>query len=234
LNILALDTSSKACSCALWREGALAGEYFLNAGLTHSQTILPMVDSLLATMGVEAGEVDLFAVSTGPGSFTGLRIGIAAVKGMAMALNRPCVPVSTLWALALNMQQFRGYVAPVMDARRGQVYTALFRGDGAALRREWADAAVSMAELGAEIKKLTQPVILVGDGAQLCLDTLGGELPELLLAPQTLRHQRAAGVALAAQLAGDAARCTAGELAPVYLRLSQAERERNQKRSDHK
>lgn len=140
MTIFALDTSSKAASCALWRDDTLLGEFFLNIGLTHSQTVLPLADSLLRHTGLTMAQVDVFAVTTGPGSFTGLRIGIAAVKGMAMATDKPCAGVSTLESLAMNVSAFRGAILPVMDARRNQFYSGLFRCKGETLTRLEPDA----------------------------------------------------------------------------------------------
>lgn len=222
--ILALDTSSKAGSCALLRDGALLGEFFVNTALTHSQTAMPMVQSLLEITGVAIDQVDRFAVSTGPGSFTGLRIGIAAVKGMALATGKPCGGVSTLEGLAWNLAAFQGIVAPAMDARRSQVYTALFRMRDGELTRLEEDSALSLPELGERLAAISEPVMLVGDGAKLCRDAL----PErnLLVAAEPLLHQRAGSVAVAvARLPADKL-CSAQALAPAYLRLPQAERER--------
>lgn len=229
MTILALDTSSLAASCALWRGDALLGEYFINAGLTHSQTILPMVQALLRDTATPLDAVERFAVSTGPGSFTGLRIGISAVKGMAMGLKRPCVAVSTLEGLAWNLWGFPGVVAPVMDARCRQVYTALFRFEDGSMRRLAPDAAISVAALGERLAALREPVTLVGDGAAMCFGEIGG-LSDMRLCPQPLRHQRAASVARLAALAADAV--SAGALEPIYLRLPQAERELLKKKEE--
>lgn len=226
MTILAMDTSSKAASCALLRQGELRGEFFLNAGLTHSQTIMPMVDHLLKTAGAELGSVDLFAVSTGPGSFTGLRIGISAVKGMAFACGKPCASVSTLEALAANLWGYPGYILPAMDARRSQVYTALFRCEDGPPRRLWEDCALPVEELGERLFRLDGPVTLVGDGAELCRRSLGERFPRLKAAAPTLLHQRAGGVAMVAARLSQEEWTDAAELSPAYLRLPQAERER--------
>lgn len=228
--ILALDTSSQSASCALLEGDKLVGEFFVNAGLTHSQTAMPMVEQLLKVAKKTVRDIDLLAVSTGPGSFTGLRIGISAIKGMAYALKRPCVGVSTLEGLARNLAGFTGVILPVMDARRGQVYTASFRGGDGLVTRTGPDEAVSLEELDARIGLCREPVWLVGDGALLCNQKLGHH-KNLRTAPAGLLHQRASSVALAAMdgyregKAVDAAR-----LAPEYLRLPQAERELLEKR----
>lgn len=227
MKVLALDTSAKAAGCAVYKDGALLAESFLNAGLTHSQTIMPMLDSMLTRASLDISEIGLFAVSVGPGSFTGLRIGIAAVKGMAMAGNIPCSAVSTLEALAFNLTSFNGIIAPVMDARRAQVYTALFKTEGGALSRLSPDEAISIDELALKLEAGTEPVILVGDGAVLCYERLNERFgSRLLLAPENLRHQRAASVAAVAAEMPESQYKTAEELEPVYLRLPQAERER--------
>lgn len=234
MTILAVDTSSQAASCALWQDGVLAGEFFCNVGLTHSQTAMPMVEALLHITGVALPDVDVLAVTTGPGSFTGLRIGIASVKGMAMALDKPCAGVSTLEALAAGVPGFEGYVAPVMDARRSQVYTALFRSRDGVLERLSPDQALSVAELGKILAPLDGPVMLVGDGSVLCYQALK-DLPNLRLAPEGCRHQRAGWVAaVAAGMAEQKKLISAEQLAPAYLRLPQAERERMEREQQAK
>lgn len=225
--ILGFETSAKAASVALMRDGKLLGESYQNTGLTHSQTLLPMAEALLKSCGFEPGQVEAAAVAAGPGSFTGVRIGVAAAKGYAWGSQIPCYGVSTLEAMALGLGVWQGYVLAVMDARREQTYTALFRAEGGALTRVTEDRAISFAELGAEIKNLPESVFLVGDGSILCYNTLSESVPRLVLPPEHRMHQRAAGVCMAAELAvrrgetGDAA-----ALKPNYLRLSQAERER--------
>jgi tRNA threonylcarbamoyladenosine biosynthesis protein TsaB len=225
LTILALDTSSQAASCSLWKDGVLVGESFVNVGHTHSQTAMPMVRSLLEITGTAIEAIDLFAVSTGPGSFTGLRIGVAAVKGMALGLGKPCAAVSTLECLAENISAFTGILVPAMDARREQVYTARFHGDGGVVSRLTVESALSLPELRASLLDLNEPVMLVGDGAQLCKEFLS-DLDFVRIAPQQLLHQRAASIAAIAARMNVASYVTAGELAPAYLRLPQAERER--------
>lgn len=224
--ILAMDTSAKAASCALWRDDTLLGEYFLNAALTHSQTILPMVEHLLHSARVTPAQVECYAVAAGPGSFTGLRIGIAAAKGMAFATGAPCAAVSTLEALAENMAATPGVVVPVMDARRQQVYTACFSAQNGVLTRMGEDAALSLQELHGRLAALApQPVTLVGDGAVLCKAAMQ-DLAHVAVAPVPLRVGRAASVAAVAARLPPERLCSARDLAPAYLRLPQAERER--------
>ena len=239
MKILAIETSARAASCGWWEDGKLLAEYFSHAGLTHSQTIMPMVQSMLEQTGRAPGEADYFAVSQGPGSFTGLRIGIAAVKGLAMALQKPCVPVSTLHHLAWNAACFSGYILPVMDARCNQFYAAIFESRDAQVHRICPDEAMAAEELADRIAALDAPVMLVGDGAKLlrermdaqpghfsqaaCANT-GRERPAI--SPETGLYQRAGSLCLAAQQAIAAGQtCSAQELAPAYLRLPQAQRE---------
>ena len=225
--ILAFETSAKAASVALMKEGKLLGESYQNTGLTHSQTLMVMARDLLTTCGYTPQQVEAVAVAAGPGSFTGIRIGVAAAKGFAWGSEIPCYGVSTLEAMALSLGAYDGYVLPVMDARRSQVYNALFLAEGGKLTRMTEDRAIALADLAAELKNLQKPVFLVGDGSNLCYNTLLEEIPGLVLPPEHRLHQRASGVALAAEaqirqgIPGIGA-----ELTPNYLRLSQAERER--------
>ena len=227
MKILAFETSAKAASVALLDNGKLLGENYQNTGLTHSQTLMVMAEDLLKTAGLTAQSVDAVAVAAGPGSFTGVRIGVAAAKGFAWGREIPCYGVSTLEAMARNMGIWQGYVVPAMDARRNQVYTAIFHAQQGVLTRVEEDMAISLAELGEKIKNFAEPVFLVGDGALLCYNTLLEEVNGLVLPPEHRMHQRATGVALAAQVQADAGDPGNGaELTPNYLRLSQAERER--------
>ena len=227
MKILAFETSAKAASVALTDNGKLLGESFQNTGLTHSQTLMVMAEDLLKACNLTAKDVEAVAVAAGPGSFTGVRIGVAAAKGFAWGGELPCYGVSTLEAMARNLGVYQGYVVPAMDARRSQVYTAIFHAEKGTLSRMEEDMAISLAELAEKIKNFSEPVFLVGDGALLCYNTLLEEVPGLVLPPEHRMHQRAAGVALAAQAMADAGEAGNGaELTPNYLRLSQAERER--------
>ena len=228
--ILAVETSAKAGSVALMDESRLLGESYQNTGLTHSQTLLQMAQQLLAGCGKKPQDVTAVAVAEGPGSFTGIRIGVAAAKGFAWGGQLPCYGVSTLEAMAESLGIYQGYVCPVMDARRSQVYNALFYVNQGQLQRVKEDRAIALSELKEELQTLDGPVILVGDGSSLTYSTLSGDLPALVLPPEHRMHQRATGVAILAarkQAAGEAADGNA--LTPNYLRLSQAERERLEK-----
>ena len=225
--ILAFETSAKAASVALLEDGKLLGESYQNTGLTHSQTLMVMAQDLLKQCGKTVEDISAVAVAEGPGSFTGVRIGVAAAKGFAWGREIPCFGVSTLEAMALSLGAYQGYVCPCMDARRNQVYNALFYVNQGQLERISEDRAISLAELGEELKNLKEPIFLVGDGSNLCYNTLSESVPGLVLPPEHRMHQRACGVALAARKqaeAGDPG--DAGALTPNYLRLSQAERER--------
>lgn len=227
MRILAFETSAKAASVALLEEGRLLAEAYQNTGLTHSRTLLQMVQNLLQGCDLSSEDIDAVAVASGPGSFTGVRIGVAAAKGFAWGRALPCYGVSTLEALALSYGASGGLVCPVMDARRNQVYNALFQAEGDRVLRLREDRAISLETLAQDLKAFKEPVLLVGDGAALCYDVLGGLNGRLILTPEHRRFQRAGGVALAARQAiqtgafGDPA-----QLIPQYLRLSQAERER--------
>ena len=233
MKILSFETSAKAASVALMEDGKLLAESYQNTGMTHSQTLMVMAQDLLKQCGLGPKDVDAVAVANGPGSFTGVRIGVAAAKGFAWGGELPLVGVSTLEAMALQLGAWQGYVCPVMDARRSQVYNALFHVSGGMYTRVREDRAISLAELGEELKNLTEPVFLVGDGSILCYNTLLETLPGLVFPPEHRMHQRAAGVALAAQaLLARGGDFSGGTLTPNYLRLSQAERERMEKQKE--
>ena len=230
--ILAFETSAKAASVALLEGETLLSESYQNTGLTHSQTIMVMAEDLLKQCGKTPADVQAVAVAAGPGSFTGVRIGVAAAKGFAWGKELPCYGVSTLEAMAEHLGIWQGYVCPVMDARRSQVYNALFHVNCGKITRITEDRAISLQDLGEDLQKLSETVFLVGDGSNLCYNTLLERVPNLVLPAAHRMHQRAVGVGLAA--AGMAARGevpSGAELAPNYLRLSQAERERMEKQN---
>ena len=228
MNILALESSATACSVALCRDGELVAQSFQNSGLTHSRTLLPMVHDLLKNCGESLDKVDVIAVAAGPGSFTGLRIGVATAKGLAWGEDKDCAPCSTLESMAWPLAHMEGeLIVCAMDARRDQVYNALFLAEGDKLRRLSPDRAISLEELGEELKNYNNSKIVVGDGAKLCYNILTEAGLTLKLAPRYLRMQCAWGVARAAEaLAAQGALVKGRELEPVYHRLSQAERER--------
>lgn len=223
MNLLAIDTAGKTAAVAVLREEVLLYEAAANNGLTHSETLLPMVDTALKACGLRCADIDLYGVTAGPGSFTGLRIGLAAVKGMALPRQTPCAGVSTLEALAWGMAG-QGTVVGALDARRGQVYWAGF--DLATHDRLTPDAAAPVQALENFVAGCKKPLFFVGDGAALCYNRFS-ELPGVLPCPQPLRVLRGSGVALAARRMLQAGRTVPpAELLPDYHRLSQAERER--------
>lgn len=224
--ILAFESSAKAASVALNRDGQLVSQYSQCSGLTHSRTLLPMAEDMLKNAELTLADVDGFAVAHGPGSFTGIRIGVSTVKGLAWAADKPCVGVSTLEALAWNGVCVGGYVCPVMDARRSQVYNAIFEiKDGRPVRLT-PDRPISLAELAGEVRALGATVLLLGDGMKLTADHFAANGVAFTAAPENIRWQSAWGVAMAAR---DKSLGTADDLLPVYLRLSQAERERQER-----
>lgn len=230
MKILAVDTSATAASVAVAEENKLIGEFSINTALTHSQTLMPMVDELLNNTGLSVNDIDAVAVNAGPGSFTGVRIGVAAVKGIAFPKNLPCVSVSTLESMAYNMLGNDCIVCSVMDARCSQVYNALFRVKGCTVTRMTDDRALSLTDLKNELQNINEKVVLVGDGAVLCSKFLGEELEKIMLAPFNNRIQTASSVAYAAfEKINNGETVKADELMPVYLRLPQAQRELNKK-----
>lgn len=225
MNILAVESSATAAGAAVWSDGELRAEVYNHTRLTHSQTLLPMIADMLRNAQLSIDEMDAFAVAAGPGSFTGVRIGVAAVKGLAFGKNVPCIPVSTLLGMAYLFVGQQAHICAVMDARCGQVYNALFEVNGAAVTRLCADRAIPVDALGVELAAGGHSWVLVGDGAALCAERLAGVAP-VVLAPAHLRYQRASAVAMAAEqalLRGESV--TDAALAPFYLRPPQAERE---------
>lgn len=230
MKLLALESSAKAASCCIASDGGLLAQTYQNNGLTHSRTLLPMTTAMLETCGLTLQDIDVLAVAIGPGSFTGLRIGVAAVKGLAWADNKPVCGVSTLEAMAWGLGLENGLICCAMDARRKQVYNAVFRADQGRIVRLTPDRAISLEELAQWSVLRENPVTLVGDGARLCCD-YGAErgLP-WKLPPEHLVQQTAWGVARAAmEKLKTEDPGSAADLAPNYLRLSQAERERLEK-----
>ena len=225
--ICSVDSSATPASVCLLEDDKIIAEYYLNTGFTHSQTLMAMLESVLKISGKSADDIDLYAVNSGPGSFTGVRIGVSAVKGMAYAQNKLCVEVSTLASMAYNFLGNHAIICACMDARRRQVYHGLFRVDGDKIERLCEDKAIAVEELLGSLPK-DEEIILVGDGAELVYQS--AEDPAIKLAPPNLRYQRASSVALAAVETYNRGEVVSpAALMPRYLRLSQAERERNAK-----
>ena len=230
MRILAFETSAKAASAALLTDGTLTGEFFQNSGETHSRTVLKLAEELLKSCNLSPADVDYLAWANGPGSFTGVRIGAAAAKGFCWGRELPALPVSTLEAMAWNLADLDGVLCCCMDARRNQVYNALFRTTGGQPVRLREDRAISLEELAADLRELHAPVYLLGDGALLTWNSLHEQVEGLVLVSEHLRQQRAGGVALAGWNAVLQGRVeAAASVCPNYLRLSQAERERLEK-----
>ena len=225
--MLALESSAKAASAALFENGSMLALSVSNAGLTHSRTLLPMAEGLFKNLGRDIKELGSVAVAHGPGSFTGLRIGMAEAKGLCWALDIPVIGVSTLEAMAYGGPDMDGtMLCCAMDARRGQVYNALFTVKDGKPVRLTEDRAIAAADLQEEMISYKTPWVLLGDGAQLCYNTMDRQALSLHLAPEPLRIQSARGVGLAAM---EKTPQPVDALLPVYLRLSQAERERQAK-----
>ena len=228
MKILAIDTSALVATAALCEDGTPIAVCSQKSGLTHSATMLPIIKNIMDNTNTSIDDIDMFAVSEGPGSFTGIRIGIATVKGLAFGKNKICIGVSTLEALAENLVPFEGILCPVMNARRGQVYNALFRCKNGVTERLCPDRALAVTELAAELETLSAPFALCGDGVAEFLRLAPNSTP--IRIPASLEDQNAvsvAKVALRAFKKGESG--TDADLKPIYLRLPQAERERLEK-----
>lgn len=228
--VLAVDTSAKPVSCAIAQDGRVLASFYANTGLTHSQTLMPMIEQALQISGLSVGQLDAVAVNAGPGSFTGVRIGVSAVKGLAFTNNIPCVSVSTLEAMAHLVAAVPGtLVCGAMDARCQQVYTALFlKNEAGETVRLSEDSAMTISELETLLKEQDRPIVLVGDGSELAYKSLKDSVANVSLAPAATRYQNASGTALLAlEKLAKKETVSAEALLPEYLRLPQAERELN-------
>ena len=227
MKIIALETSAKAVSTAVVEDGKVLASAYQNVGLTHSVTLMPLLDGMLKNANLTMDDMDCVAVANGPGSFTGLRIGVSAAKGLAWTRDIPCCGVSTLAAMAQNQQDFDGIIICAMDARRNQIYNALFEAKEGHLTRLCPDRAIGLDEVADELKNCKKCKIVVGDGAKLCYTYLLEHGIECRLAPESHIMQNAVGVGMAAcEMVERGETVSARDLVPVYLRLSQAERER--------
>ncbi len=227
MNIVAIDTSGPAASCAVMKDGAVIQLTVMNHGLTHSETIMPALDQAMRAAGIGCAEVDVFAAVAGPGSFTGVRIGVCAVKGLAHAWNRPCARVDALEALAMNFYGFDGLACPILDARRGQVYCAAFDMRNGMPRRAMDDMAM---DLSAFVEALPRDrrIVFLGDGLRVHAATLHDLLPEAMIAPANLQDLHADAACVLAAAHPDEW-IEARLLTPIYLRAPQAERERERR-----
>ena len=229
--ILGIDTAAAPCCAAVYDtdKQQTLGSFVINNKLTHSVTLMPVVSDLLRNSGITTEDIDLFAVANGPGSFTGLRIGISAVKGMAFAASKPCAAVSTLEAMAYNVAMCDGVVCASIDARCNQVYTATFLNDNGTVTRLTDEECLKADELAARLSEYDGDIILVGDGAQLVKKAADEQGINTRLAPDPLRFQTGYGVCLAAM---NAERIAPEQLMPMYLKLPQAQRELMAKNAD--
>ncbi len=233
MKILALDSSSTVASVAVCEDGKLLGEYTVNHKLTHSQRLLPMVDRLLQSLGLKINDIDAFGVSTGPGSFTGLRIGIATVKGFAFPENKPTIPVSGLEAMAYNFLHSDRLICPVMDARRGQVYTAVYKRFRGGLKTLMEPCAIEIDELVRFVLEKGGTALFLGDGVSPNFQAITSLGKKAEIAEFNNNMQRGASVALAAWKKAEKGEFVSGEeLAAVYLRKSQAEREKENEQNN--
>ena len=231
MKILALETSAKAVSAAVSEDGKILCSGFQDTGLTHSRTLMPIVEGILKNTNLTLQDMDAVAVAVGPGSFTGIRIGVAAAKGLAFGADKPAVGVSTLAAMARNVAFTDGLIVCCMDARRQQIYNALFEAKDGQLTRLTEDRAIALADLAEELRGDSRPITVVGDGGRLTLDYLTTAGVPCRLAPPHLLMQNAMSVALEAEaLAREDKLVSPQALEPVYLRPAQAERLRTKKK----
>jgi len=224
MNILAVESSGMVAAVAVVREGRLIGEYFLDHEKTHSQHLMPLVEQLLAGLDMEIADIDIFAASKGPGSFTGLRIGLATVKGLAQTLDKPIIGVPTLDGLAYNLLSRQGLICPIMNARREQVYTSIYRSNGKLLRLD-EYMAIPVIELVQKLRAFDEPVMFNGDGVPAYWDIIKNEMGDkALMAPINLLTQRASSIAcLALDMYKIEGAQKYTEVVPFYLRKFQAE-----------
>lgn len=223
MRILSVDSSSVTASVAITEKGKVLAENFINNGLTHSQTLMPMVEKTIQESGISIKDIDLFAITHGPGSFTGVRIGIASVKGMADALGKKCVAVSTLEAIAEPLKSEDVIACAVMDARCNQVYTAIFNNGN----RLCEDKAVLIDELGEELKQYDKKIVFIGDGSVLCYEKLCKIIQNCEVAEEKIRYVHGSSVGFVAEgkIKNGEESINSANLVPFYLRLPQAERE---------
>ena len=228
MKILALDSSGLVASVAVAEDDMLLAEYTVNYKKTHSQTLLPMLDTIARMIELDLNSVDAIAVAAGPGSFTGLRIGSATAKGLGLALDKPLVAVPTVEGLAYNLYDVSQLICPVMDARRNQVYTGIYRFEAHEMITVMEQAALSVEELCGKLNEMNREVIFLGDGVAVYRELLSEKMQvPYSFAPAHVNKQRAGAIAaLGMRYIKRGKTQSAAEHQPDYLRLSQAERER--------
>ncbi|MBP3429008.1 MAG: tRNA (adenosine(37)-N6)-threonylcarbamoyltransferase complex dimerization subunit type 1 TsaB [Clostridia bacterium] len=230
MNILMIDTSGPACGAALMKDGRIVGDLQLNCGMTHSQRVMPLVDALLSMSGTAMEEIDVFGAVVGPGSFTGVRIGVSTAKALAHAAGKPCIGVDALEALAANIEAFDGVICPILDARAMQVYGAMFEAGNPPVRL-MEDEPMKLADFLDDVEKTGRRALFLGDGAPVFEQAIRARLGEKAAFAAPQNHFVRAGSACAAAAAriaqqGEDALCDYVNLLPLYLRAPQAERER--------
>ena len=230
MKILALDSTENIAAVAITDGKKLIGSTVINAGKSHSELLLPAIESLMRAAGLDYSEIDLFACSSGPGSFTGVRIGVSTVKGLAFGYNKPCIGVSATEALAYNFIDFNGIICPSMDARRSQLYNALFRSENGVVTRLTPDRTIPATELASELSSYSEPIYINGGGEHIIRKASEGNL-NIMPTSEILKHQNGYSVALCAlelyENSENKDVFTDLALQPTYLRPSQAERMRN-------
>lgn len=233
MKLLGLDSSGLVASVAIVEDASLLGEYTVNYKKTHSQTLLPMLDEVARMIELDLATIDAIAIAGGPGSFTGLRIGSATAKGLGLALNKPIVNIPTVDALAYNLVGHRDMICPLMDARRNQTYTGLYRFEGNALKVLREQCAVGIDEIIADINARGEAVVFLGDGVPVFTAYIEENIKvPYSFAPAHMNKQRAGAVAtLGMEYFRNGSYEPAAEHKPEYLRLSQAERERNEQQA---
>ena len=235
MKILAFDGTAKAASVAVLDGERVLGYYTVDNGLTQSELLLPMAENLLESLKMTFNDIKLYTTSVGPGSFTGVRIGVSLIKGLAFGRNIPCVEVSTLEALAENLSGIRGIIVPCMDARRAQVYSATFSSDGESLSRLTEDRAISLSDLASELSGYDENIYIVGDGYAVAKSAMDNAGVKTMNTPELLILESAVSVGKVAKKKYEKGEFVSDdELAPVYLRMPQAERERLEREAANK
>lgn len=232
MNILSVDSSSKTASVAINKDGETLIEIFLNTGLVHSKTLVPVIENTIKYSGIRMEDIDLFAVSSGPGSFTGIRIGMSVIKGMMFALDKSCVPISSLEVLAFNAVNIcNGIICPCLDFRRGNLYNGIFKSDGENLIRLTEDRSISTDNLLEELRKYSQKIYFVGDNEQLCYNSWVNNLclKDFCILKDSFCSIKASNLGILAYKKYSSDKSVAlDDVYPTYLNLSQAERQRQE------
>ena len=226
MNILAIDTTGLVASVAIVNEEKTIAEFSTDFQKTHSETLMPMIEAVFSLTGLEMRDMDYLACASGPGSFTGLRIGVATAKGLAFGANKQILPVPTLDAMAYNVGKREGIIAPLMDARRNQAYTAFYRWSGSVMHKIKAEAVLDIQQILQELSLFYEEITFLGDGVPVFCQAIEASGLSYDFAPPHLNRQRAAAVgSLALRLAGEGRAVWGKDFIPDYLRKSQAERE---------